>query len=165
MCPCSNRALSAPGTGVTTYSVHPGIVRSELVRHSFLMCLLWRLFSPFLKSAREGAQTSLHCALAEGLEPQSGKYFRCVEAAPVLSPPVRAETHPFLGFAPQLAECSPPTRIRVCVGLGQRTRCCYFSKGNYIRNLARETSLALFYICVPCFQERRLCSFLSVSLF
>ncbi|XP_036289395.1 retinol dehydrogenase 12 isoform X5 [Pipistrellus kuhlii] len=63
------------GTGVTTYSVHPGIVRSELVRHSFLMCLLWRLFSPFLKSAREGAQTSLHCALAEGLEPQSGKYF------------------------------------------------------------------------------------------
>ncbi|XP_036166644.1 retinol dehydrogenase 12 isoform X3 [Myotis myotis] len=63
------------GTGVTTYSVHPGIVRSELVRHSFLMCLLWRLFSPFLKSAREGAQTSLHCALAEGLEPLSGKYF------------------------------------------------------------------------------------------
>lgn len=63
------------GTGVTTYSVHPGIVRSELTRHSFLMCLIWRLFSPFLKTAREGAQTSLHCALAEGLEPQSGKYF------------------------------------------------------------------------------------------
>uniref|UniRef100_A0A8C9QH72 Retinol dehydrogenase 12 n=1 Tax=Spermophilus dauricus TaxID=99837 RepID=A0A8C9QH72_SPEDA len=33
------------GTGVTTYAVHPG------------------------------AQTSLHCALAEGLEPLSGKYF------------------------------------------------------------------------------------------
>lgn len=78
VCPCSNWVLFALGTGVTTYSVHPGIVRSELVRHSFLMCLLWRLFSPFLKSAREGAQTSLHCALAEGLEPLSGKYFRCV---------------------------------------------------------------------------------------
>ncbi|KAF6352252.1 retinol dehydrogenase 12 [Rhinolophus ferrumequinum] len=63
------------GTGVTTYAVHPGIVRSQLVRHSFLLCLLWRLFSPFLKSAWEGAQTSLHCALAEGLEPLSGKYF------------------------------------------------------------------------------------------
>ncbi|KAB0397412.1 hypothetical protein E2I00_008685 [Balaenoptera physalus] len=63
------------GTGVTTYAVHPGIVRSELVRHSFLLCLLWRLFSPFLKTAREGAQTSLHCALTEGLEPLSGKYF------------------------------------------------------------------------------------------
>ncbi|KAF4017589.1 hypothetical protein G4228_008791 [Cervus hanglu yarkandensis] len=63
------------GTGVTTYAVHPGIVRSELVRHSFLLCLLWRLFSPFLKTTWEGAQTSLHCALAEGLEPLSGKYF------------------------------------------------------------------------------------------
>ncbi|XP_036166636.1 retinol dehydrogenase 12 isoform X2 [Myotis myotis] len=69
------RELAKKLQGVTTYSVHPGIVRSELVRHSFLMCLLWRLFSPFLKSAREGAQTSLHCALAEGLEPLSGKYF------------------------------------------------------------------------------------------
>ncbi|XP_062037342.1 retinol dehydrogenase 12 [Lepus europaeus] len=63
------------GTRVTTYAVHPGIVSSELVRHSFLLCLLWRLFSVFVKSAREGAQTSLHCALAEGLEPLSGKYF------------------------------------------------------------------------------------------
>nr|XP_020032105.1 retinol dehydrogenase 12 isoform X2 [Castor canadensis] len=63
------------GTGVTTYAVHPGIVSSELVRHSFLLCLFWRLFSPFIKSAWQGAQTSLHCALAEGLEPLSGKYF------------------------------------------------------------------------------------------
>ncbi|XP_057638946.1 retinol dehydrogenase 12 isoform X2 [Chionomys nivalis] len=64
------------GTGVTAYAVHPGIVMSEIVRHSFLLCLLWRLFSPFFKSTRQGAQTSLHCALAEGLEPLSGKYFR-----------------------------------------------------------------------------------------
>lgn len=56
--------------------VHPGIVKSEIVRHSFLLCLLWRLLSPFFKSALQGAQTSLHCALAEGLEPLSGKYFR-----------------------------------------------------------------------------------------
>ncbi|XP_008568559.1 PREDICTED: retinol dehydrogenase 12 [Galeopterus variegatus] len=68
------------GTGVTTYAVHPGIVTSELTRHSFLLCLLWQLFSPFIKSAREGAQTSLHCALAEGLEPLSGKYFSFLEA-------------------------------------------------------------------------------------
>ncbi|XP_049754008.1 retinol dehydrogenase 12 isoform X2 [Elephas maximus indicus] len=83
MCPYSKTAdgfethlgVNHLGTGVTTYAVHPGIVRSELFRHSFLLCLLWRLFSPFVKSAREGAQTSLHCALAEGLEPLSGKYF------------------------------------------------------------------------------------------
>ncbi|XP_035576150.1 retinol dehydrogenase 12 isoform X3 [Canis lupus familiaris] len=83
MCPYSKTAdgfethlgVNHLGTGVTTYAVHPGVVSSELVRHSFLLCLLWRIFSPFVKSAREGAQTSLHCALAEGLEPLSGKYF------------------------------------------------------------------------------------------
>ncbi|XP_035301816.1 retinol dehydrogenase 12 isoform X3 [Cricetulus griseus] len=68
-------AKRTQGTGVTAYVVHPGIVMSEIVRHSFLLCLLWRLFSPFFKSTRQGAQTSLHCALAEGLEPLSGKYF------------------------------------------------------------------------------------------
>ncbi|XP_068933895.1 retinol dehydrogenase 12 isoform X4 [Petaurus breviceps papuanus] len=83
MCPYSKTAdgfethfgVNHLGTGVTTYAVHPGIVRSELVRHSFLMCLLWRLFTPFVKSTRQGAQTSLHCALAEGIETQSGRYF------------------------------------------------------------------------------------------
>lgn len=76
VCPWSYCVLCVLGTGVTAYVVHPGIVMSEIVRHSFLMCLLWRLFSPFFKSTRQGAQTSLHCALAEGLEPLSGKYFR-----------------------------------------------------------------------------------------
>lgn len=89
VCPWSNCALFVLGTGVTTYAVHPGVVRSELVRHSSLLCLLWRLFSPFVKTAREGAQTSLHCALAEGLEPLSGKYFRCVKAVRFSPPPVR----------------------------------------------------------------------------
>lgn len=94
-------ASFALGTGVTTYAVHPGIVSSELVRHSFLLCLLWRIFSPFIKSAWEGAQTSLHCALAEGLEPLSGKYFRCVEAVLVFSIPWGCgEAQGFLVSAP-----------------------------------------------------------------
>ncbi|XP_028931562.1 retinol dehydrogenase 12-like [Ornithorhynchus anatinus] len=63
------------GTGVTTYSVHPGTVRSELIRHSLLMKLSWRLFSFFIRTPREGAQTSLHCALAEGLESLNGEHF------------------------------------------------------------------------------------------
>ncbi|NP_001300900.1 retinol dehydrogenase 12 isoform 2 [Mus musculus] len=63
------------GTGVTAYAVHPGVVLSEITRNSYLLCLLWRLFSPFFKSTSQGAQTSLHCALAEDLEPLSGKYF------------------------------------------------------------------------------------------
>uniref|UniRef100_F7G3R5 Retinol dehydrogenase 11 n=2 Tax=Ornithorhynchus anatinus TaxID=9258 RepID=F7G3R5_ORNAN len=71
------------GTGVTTYALHPGVVQSELVRHSLLMCLVWRLFSFFVKSSQEGAQTSLHCAVAENLEALSGEYFSDCKRAPV----------------------------------------------------------------------------------
>ncbi|XP_021058100.1 retinol dehydrogenase 12 [Mus pahari] len=63
------------GTGVTTYAVHPGVVLSDITRNSYLLCLIWQLFSPFFKSTFQGAQTSLYCALAEDLEPLNGKYF------------------------------------------------------------------------------------------
>ncbi|XP_043843240.1 retinol dehydrogenase 12 [Dromiciops gliroides] len=77
-------AYRLKGTGVTAYAVHPGIVQSELVRHSVLLCLLWRLMTPFVKSTQQGAQTSLHCALAEGIESQSGRYFSDCRKAKVL---------------------------------------------------------------------------------
>ncbi|XP_052351803.1 retinol dehydrogenase 12-like [Oncorhynchus keta] len=63
------------GSSVTVNSVHPGLVRSELVRHSTIMSLLFSLFSLFLKSARDGAQTSIYCAVAEELHSLTGKHF------------------------------------------------------------------------------------------
>ncbi|MBN3298826.1 RDH12 dehydrogenase, partial [Amia calva] len=63
------------GSGVTVNSVHPGSVRSELVRHSTMMALVFRLFSFFIKTPREGAQTSVYCAVAEELESVTGKHF------------------------------------------------------------------------------------------
>uniref|UniRef100_A0A8D0HDU8 NADP-retinol dehydrogenase n=1 Tax=Sphenodon punctatus TaxID=8508 RepID=A0A8D0HDU8_SPHPU len=63
------------GTGVIVNALHPGTVHSELVRHSFIMILLWKTMSFFLKTSREGAQTSVFCAVAEELESVSGKYF------------------------------------------------------------------------------------------
>ncbi|XP_051682295.1 retinol dehydrogenase 11 isoform X2 [Oryctolagus cuniculus] len=63
------------GSGVTAYSVHPGTVNSELIRHSALMRWMWRLFSFFIKTPQQGAQTSLYCALTEGLESLSGNHF------------------------------------------------------------------------------------------
>ncbi|XP_075388556.1 retinol dehydrogenase 11 isoform X2 [Tenrec ecaudatus] len=63
------------GSGVTTYAVHPGSVNSELTRYSTFMTWMWWLFSSFLKTPEQGAQTSLHCALTEGLERLSGEYF------------------------------------------------------------------------------------------
>ncbi|XP_069040228.1 dehydrogenase/reductase SDR family member 13 [Lepisosteus oculatus] len=65
------------GTNVTCYCVHPGIVRTELSRH----VSLWQkvFIEPVARllflDAEAGAQTTLHCALQEGIEPLSGRYF------------------------------------------------------------------------------------------
>lgn len=67
------------GTNVTCYSVHPGIVRTELSRN----VSLWQkiFIEPVAKllflDPEAGAQTSLHCCLQEGIEPLSGRYFSC----------------------------------------------------------------------------------------
>ncbi|KAI8484642.1 Endothelial cell-specific molecule 1 [Branchiostoma belcheri] len=79
-------------TGVSAFSVDPGPVRTELARHMpqtlgpVLYPLFWlvmKLIHPIVKTPREGAQTSLHCAVAEGLENYSGMYFKeCTPAEP-----------------------------------------------------------------------------------
>ncbi|XP_035745686.1 retinol dehydrogenase 12, partial [Egretta garzetta] len=63
------------GTKVTANVLHPGSVYSELVRHSFVMTWLWKIFSFFLKTPQEGAQTSVYCAVAEELDSVTGQYF------------------------------------------------------------------------------------------
>ncbi|NXH18854.1 RDH12 dehydrogenase, partial [Bucco capensis] len=59
----------------TANALHPGSVYSELVRHSFVMTWLWKIFSFFLKTPQEGAQTSIYCAVAEELDSVTGQYF------------------------------------------------------------------------------------------
>ncbi|XP_070988017.1 dehydrogenase/reductase SDR family member 13-like isoform X1 [Oncorhynchus clarkii lewisi] len=65
------------GTSVTTYSLHPGVIHTEFGRN----LKLWqRLFLEpisklFFMDVERGAQTTLHCALQEGIEPLSGRYF------------------------------------------------------------------------------------------
>ncbi|KAI4892664.1 hypothetical protein NFI96_022796 [Prochilodus magdalenae] len=67
------------GTNVTCYSVHPGIVKTELSRNVslwqkvFIEPVAWLLFL----DPKTGAQTTLHCALQEGIEALSGRYFSC----------------------------------------------------------------------------------------
>lgn len=63
------------GSTVTVNSVHPGTVNSDLTRHSTVMMILFTVFSMFLKTPREGAQTSIYCAVAEELQSISGKHF------------------------------------------------------------------------------------------
>jgi retinol dehydrogenase-12 len=70
------------GTGITTYSLHPGVVATEVWRH-----LPWFL-RPLLKlagmiNAEEGAKTTLYCATAPELDKQSGLYYdRCKTRTP-----------------------------------------------------------------------------------
>jgi NAD(P)-dependent dehydrogenase (short-subunit alcohol dehydrogenase family) len=68
------------GTGVTTASVHPGWVRTNLIRHSIPVWMQDTLLRPLLRLAGmiepwEGAQTTLHALLAPEVARQSGAYF------------------------------------------------------------------------------------------
>ncbi|KAK3774917.1 hypothetical protein RRG08_007274 [Elysia crispata] len=66
------------GTGVTANSLHPGAVDTELARHSvtgIFRLLLTPLYSVFVKSPLQGAQTSIRLAVDPALETVSGKYF------------------------------------------------------------------------------------------
>ncbi|XP_078515673.1 retinol dehydrogenase 12-like [Lissotriton helveticus] len=73
------------GTQVTVNALHPGSVHSELVRHSFWLSTAWNLCSFFLKTPKEGAQTSIYCSVAEELDSVSGKYFSDCSPAYVAS--------------------------------------------------------------------------------
>jgi len=63
--------------GVSSYSLHPGFVRTEIFNYmpswayNFVIPLAYVLG----KSCYQGAQTSLHCCLQPGLEEHSGAYW------------------------------------------------------------------------------------------
>lgn len=69
------------GTGVTANVLHPGIVKTEIGRHTglhksgFSMAILGPIFWLFVKSPKQGAQTSIYCAISKDIETTSGVYF------------------------------------------------------------------------------------------
>uniref|UniRef100_W5MPS1 Zgc:153441 n=2 Tax=Lepisosteus oculatus TaxID=7918 RepID=W5MPS1_LEPOC len=68
------------GSGVTSYSLHPGVIRTELGRHvltgyPLLKAIVSGPSLLLMKTPAEGAQTSIYCAVTEGLEKYSGCYF------------------------------------------------------------------------------------------
>lgn len=66
------------GTGVTTYSLHPGVIASDVWRE--VPWPIRPLMKLFMKSNEEGAATSIYCATAPELEHQSGRYYAdCAE--------------------------------------------------------------------------------------
>ena len=68
------------GTGVSAVSVHPGWVRTNLIRHTMPTFLQDYLLRPILGlmgmiGPWEGAQTSLHALLADDVPEHSGAYY------------------------------------------------------------------------------------------
>ncbi|KAM9366784.1 retinol dehydrogenase 13 [Symphorus nematophorus] len=73
-------AARLQGTEVNVYSLHPGVIRTELARHLLPNLAFWKkiLAIPFfmmIKSPREGAQTTIYCAVDESLANSSGLYY------------------------------------------------------------------------------------------
>lgn len=69
---------------MTTYSLHPGVIRTEIGRHfddalvygtSFLFNNVLGSLG-FLKSPHCGAQTTIYCTVDEACAEESGLYYR-----------------------------------------------------------------------------------------
>ena len=80
-------------TGVTVYSLHPGVVYTEMGRYIvekygvivkilifFLQPLIWLFF----KTPQQGAQTTIYCAVDEQLKNISGHYYSDCKEKPLL---------------------------------------------------------------------------------
>ncbi|XP_048418776.1 retinol dehydrogenase 13 [Stegostoma tigrinum] len=74
-------AKKLKGTGVTANCLHPGVIKTELLRHLYPTLSIWWkiLLVPVsiltFKRAWQGAQTSIYCAVSEELNDVSGLYF------------------------------------------------------------------------------------------
>ncbi|KAL2305578.1 LOW QUALITY PROTEIN: hypothetical protein Nmel_007573, partial [Mimus melanotis] len=64
------------GTGVTANALSPGVVSTSIMRHfSWPVRALFSLLRPFMKSAEQGAASTIFCAVSEEAAGITGKYF------------------------------------------------------------------------------------------
>ena len=85
-------ARRAAGSGVTTYSLHPGVIASDAWRR--MPAPLRFTMKLFMKSTTEGAQTSLYCATSPDLADSSGRFYdacRERDPNPLATPELAAE--------------------------------------------------------------------------
>lgn len=75
-------ARKLAGTGVTTYALHPGVIKSDIWRHVPAPLRALLRLRPML-DVEAGAQTTLYCATAPELATESGLYYSdCARLAP-----------------------------------------------------------------------------------
>ncbi|XP_014663913.1 PREDICTED: retinol dehydrogenase 13-like [Priapulus caudatus] len=82
-------AKTLEGTNVTVNAAHPGVCNTNLLKHmplhsnKFLMITTAPIVFMLMKSAKDGMNTPLTCAIADEISGVSGKYFsECMEAEP-----------------------------------------------------------------------------------
>ncbi|KAM6313465.1 retinol dehydrogenase 13-like [Aegotheles albertisi] len=64
------------GTGVTVNALSPGLVSTSIMRHfGWVLRTLFLLIRPFIKSAEQGAASTIFCAVSEEAAGITGKYF------------------------------------------------------------------------------------------
>jgi NAD(P)-dependent dehydrogenase (short-subunit alcohol dehydrogenase family) len=65
------------GTGVTANCLHPGVIRTGLMRNfSSVLHVLWHLVGRFFKQPDDGAETPVYLASSPEVAGETGKYFR-----------------------------------------------------------------------------------------
>lgn len=68
--------------GINVYSLHPGVITTELGRHFNTTVfpgasIVFRtILSPVLKNPEQGAQTTIYCSVDEKAANESGLYYR-----------------------------------------------------------------------------------------
>jgi len=69
-------------SGVTVYSLHPGTVNTDIIRYveatsnRIRLAMIKLVFNFFSKTPKNGAQTTIYCAVDESLEGVTGKYYQ-----------------------------------------------------------------------------------------
>ncbi|KAJ0657389.1 putative very-long-chain 3-oxoacyl-CoA reductase [Helianthus annuus] len=68
--------MQEEGANITVNSVHPGLIMTDLMRYSFLLMRILKMFTYILwKNVPQGAATSCYAALHPGLKGVTAKYF------------------------------------------------------------------------------------------
>ncbi|PSC71857.1 short-chain dehydrogenase TIC chloroplastic-like [Micractinium conductrix] len=68
------RQLEKEGSAVKAFSVHPGVINTNLHRHKRVSSFCGMLFGPLMKTVPQGAATTIYAATAPELEQDSGAY-------------------------------------------------------------------------------------------
>ncbi|CAH0562520.1 unnamed protein product [Brassicogethes aeneus] len=77
----ARRLEAANIQNVKTYSLHPGVIATELGRHlgaTYFSFVLWawrNIATYFIKTPEQGAQTTIYCAVDEACANESGLYY------------------------------------------------------------------------------------------